>query len=115
MRVSQYTRINPCSFGRWPKVLTWGGVLSGRELLALMVSEGDAFGIPPMRLVKGAVLDAYNRFPRSNEHALIVQAVPLSAKEILTSSADNFGVHFISHRWASPETPDTADNTQVTE
>lgn len=103
------------------------GALCGRALLELMLREGDSFGIPPMRLVKGAVLDVYKRFPRSSEEHLITHALPINSVDLLgpspqhsgsraggTAAAATFGLHFISHRWASVRAPDTTENDQAT-
>ena len=72
-----------------------GGALSGRALLALLLKESDVFGIPPMVLVSGEVLDACRRFPRSDERELLVSASSLSAADI--GRVADF--YFISHRW----------------
>eukprot|EP01048_Picozoa_sp_COSAG05_P010294 COSAG05_NODE_895_length_6700_cov_14.354189_12_plen_453_part_00 len=104
------------------------GALCGRALLELMLREGDSFGIPPMRLVKGAVLDVYKRFPRSSEEHLITHALPINSVDLLgpspqhsgsgggggAAAAASFGVHFVSHRWASGRAPDTTENEQAT-
>ena len=75
--------------------------LCGRPLLELLISDGDDFGIPPLRLVPGRYLEQLGRFPRSDEYDMVCSAVsvPLrpshpTPKELLGSDA-SFGVTFV--------------------
>ena len=75
--------------------------LCGRPLLELLISDGDDFGIPPLRLVPGRYLEQLGRFPRSDEHEMVCSAVsvPLrpshpTSKELLGSNT-SFGVTFV--------------------
>eukprot|EP01043_Picozoa_sp_COSAG02_P008684 COSAG02_NODE_283_length_25709_cov_24.523311_3_plen_155_part_00 len=75
--------------------------LCGRPLLELLISDGDDFGIPPLRLVPGRYLEQLGRFPRSDEKEMVCSAVsvPLrpshpTPKELLGSNT-SFGVTFV--------------------
>ena len=83
-------------------------MLFSQRLFTFLVLEGASFGIPPMRLIRGSVLADLGRFPRSDEteHVIIVDVRQYAALEKPLP-------HFISHRWASPDSPDTDDNAQA--
>jgi hypothetical protein len=94
--------------------------LCGRSLLELLIAEGDDFGIPPMRLVPGRYLERLARFPRSDEQEMVIAAVPVPLRpshprpqELLGEDESQFGVTFVSHRWARAFHPDTEDNAQA--
>jgi hypothetical protein len=72
--------------------------LCGRPLLELLISDGDDFGIPPLRLVPGKYLEQLGRFPRSNEHEVVCSAVPVPLRPNHPTPSEmlsDFGVTFV--------------------
>jgi hypothetical protein len=64
--------------------------------------------LPPLNLLAGATLAELGRFPRASEIEYVTTVSADNVADIIAGS-----IYFISHRWNSPESPDTDDNAQA--
>ena len=64
--------------------------------------------VPPLRLLTGKALAQLRRFPRSTEREYVTTVSVQNVADIISGS-----IYFVSHRWDSPEHPDTSGNAKA--